>query len=62
MVTEQLEVVPRVWGGVDERPRRALTRRALRLHAANYSREAVASFYRWIWNLFYAEYALLPFL
>ncbi|GIL56207.1 hypothetical protein Vafri_11649 [Volvox africanus] len=36
--------------------------RTLKLHTANYTREAVASFYRWIWNLFYAEYALLPFL
>ncbi|KAG2447805.1 hypothetical protein HYH02_007262 [Chlamydomonas schloesseri] len=36
--------------------------RTLKLHASGYSREAVASFYRWIWNLFYAEYALLPFL
>jgi hypothetical protein len=43
-------------------PAGVLPRRALRLHAANYSREAVASFYRWIWNLFYAEYVLLPFL
>lgn len=36
--------------------------RSAKLHASGYTRESVASFYRWIWNLFYAEYALLPFL
>ncbi len=25
------------------------------------SKEAILSFYRWVWNLFYTEYALLPF-
>lgn len=30
------------------------------LDASNYTKEAVASYYRFIWNLFYAEYALFP--
>jgi homogentisate solanesyltransferase len=33
-----------------------------KLAAAGYTRAAVAAFYRWVWNLFYSEYALLPFL
>ncbi|BBN02446.1 homogentisate solanesyltransferase [Marchantia polymorpha subsp. ruderalis] len=32
------------------------------LESAEYSREGVAAFYRAIWNLFYTEYALLPFI
>lgn len=32
------------------------------LHQAGYTRPAVAAFYRAIWNLFYSEYFLLPFL
>ena len=37
--------------------------RALRaVHKAGYTREGVAAFYRAIWNLFYSEYFLLPFL
>ncbi len=35
---------------------------ALRLAAAGYTRPAVEAFYRWVWNLFYAEYAMLPFI
>lgn len=27
-----------------------------------YDQEAIQNFYRWVWNLFYSEYALLPFL
>ncbi len=36
--------------------------RALKLASSGYSKDSVNSFYRWIWNLFYAEYMLLPFL
>lgn len=32
------------------------------LDSAKYSKEAIAGFYRFIWNLFYTQYALLPFL
>lgn len=32
------------------------------LDAGKYSKAAVAGFYRFIWNLFYLEYALLPFI
>lgn len=39
-----------------------LTVRAAKLHAAGYSKDAVLSFYRWIWNLFYSEYAIFAFL
>lgn len=39
-----------------------LVLRALKLAKAGYTRDAVNAFYRWIWNLFYAEYALLPFI
>ncbi|KAG8483773.1 hypothetical protein CXB51_023378 [Gossypium anomalum] len=31
------------------------------LEQANYTKEAIAGFYRFIWNLFYAEYAIFPF-
>lgn len=36
--------------------------RAWKLGAAGYTKEAVANFYSWIWNLFYSEYLLLPIL
>ena len=36
--------------------------RGWRLHRAKYTQTAIVSFYRWIWNLFYSEYALLPFI
>ena len=36
--------------------------RAWRLDRAGYSKDAIQSFYRWIWNLFYAEYVFLPFI
>jgi len=36
--------------------------RTWKLDAAQYSKDAILSFYRWVWNLFYSEYALLPFL
>ncbi|XP_019444163.1 PREDICTED: homogentisate solanesyltransferase, chloroplastic [Lupinus angustifolius] len=32
------------------------------LEQANYTKEAISGFYRFIWNLFYAEYALFPFI
>ncbi|KAH6812742.1 homogentisate prenyltransferase [Perilla frutescens var. frutescens] len=32
------------------------------LEKANYTKEAISNFYRFIWNLFYAEYALFPFI
>lgn len=32
------------------------------LEKANYTKEAISGFYRFIWNLFYAEYALFPFI
>ncbi|CAK8571252.1 unnamed protein product [Lathyrus sativus] len=32
------------------------------LEKANYTKEAISEFYRFIWNLFYAEYALFPFI
>lgn len=34
--------------------------RAWKLDAAKYSQAAIQGFYRWVWNLFYAEYFLLP--
>lgn len=39
-----------------------LVYKTIKLDAAKYSPEAIAAYYRFIWNLFYAEYALLPFL
>ena len=33
-----------------------------RLQASRFSRRAIVGFYRGVWNLFYAEYALLPFI
>ena len=32
------------------------------LDSAKYSKEAIANFYRFIWYLFYSEYAMLPFI
>ncbi|GLT62069.1 hypothetical protein SLA2020_347340 [Shorea laevis] len=32
------------------------------LERANYAKEAIQGFYRFIWNLFYAEYAIFPFI
>ncbi|XP_061360735.1 homogentisate solanesyltransferase, chloroplastic [Gastrolobium bilobum] len=32
------------------------------LEQANYTKEAISGFYRFIWNLFYAEYAIFPFI
>lgn len=32
------------------------------LERANYTKEAIAGYYRFIWNLFYAEYIIFPFL
>ncbi|PON44906.1 Prenyltransferase [Parasponia andersonii] len=32
------------------------------LEQANYSKEAIAGFYRFIWNLFYVEYIIFPFI
>jgi hypothetical protein len=28
----------------------------------SYNRDAILSFYRWIWTLFYLEYAMFPFI
>eukprot|EP00955_Chlamydomonas_euryale_P051445 354869-Chlamydomonas_euryale.AAC.9 len=36
--------------------------RAWRLDMAGYTKEAIQSFYRWIWNLFYATYFIFPFI
>ena len=36
--------------------------RGWRLHQEKYSQGAIVNFYRWIWNLFYSEYFLLPFI
>lgn len=35
---------------------------AVHLHAAKYSSEAIVGFYRFIWTLFYLEYAMFPFI
>ncbi|KAF5737377.1 homogentisate solanesyltransferase chloroplastic [Tripterygium wilfordii] len=32
------------------------------LERANYTKEAISEFYRFIWNLFYAEYIIFPFI
>ncbi|PON82414.1 Prenyltransferase [Trema orientale] len=32
------------------------------LEQANYTKEAIAGFYRFIWNLFYVEYIIFPFI
>jgi homogentisate solanesyltransferase len=39
-----------------------LALRALKLSQAGYTRAAVQRFYQWVWNLFYSEYVLLPFI
>ncbi|KAL6506061.1 hypothetical protein OROHE_022780 [Orobanche hederae] len=39
-----------------------LTFQAWVLERANYTKEAISEFYRFIWNLFYAEYILFPFI
>ena len=36
--------------------------RALKLHEAGYRPDAIQSYYRWVWNFFYSEYAVFPFL
>ncbi|MEW5314444.1 MAG: hypothetical protein WDW38_005944 [Sanguina aurantia] len=36
--------------------------RAFKLEADKYTPSAVSSYYRWIWNLFYSEYLLLPWI
>ena len=33
-----------------------------RVDAAKYSQSAIAAYYRGVWNLFYAQYAILPFI
>ncbi|GER52446.1 homogentisate prenyltransferase [Striga asiatica] len=35
---------------------------AFLLERANYTKDAISEFYRFIWNLFYAEYILFPFI
>lgn len=40
----------------------ALVYQTLKLDAAKYSQEAIAAYYRFVWNLFYSEYVLLPWL
>ncbi|XXG81902.1 hypothetical protein AAC387_Pa09g2439 [Persea americana] len=40
----------------------ALIFEARKLERAKYSKEAVSSFYQYIWNLFYAEYIIFPFI
>lgn len=39
-----------------------LVYKTLKLDAAKYTQTAIAEYYRFIWNLFYSEYILLPFL
>ncbi len=39
-----------------------LVYKTLKLDAAGYTQKAIADYYRAIWNLFYSEYAMLPFL
>lgn len=34
----------------------------LQLEAAKYNRQSIQTYYQFIWNVFYAEYCLLPFL
>lgn len=40
----------------------ALLVQAASLHSAKYSSEAILGFYRFIWSLFYLEYAMFPFI
>lgn len=39
-----------------------LSFRAVKLHETGYSKDGIQDFYRWIWNLFYSEYAIFAFL
>lgn len=39
-----------------------LAYQTLKLDSAKYTQPAIAAFYRFIWNLFYAEYFILPFI
>ena len=39
-----------------------LVSQATKLHCARYSLASIKNFYRFIWNLFYAEYLLYPFI
>lgn len=39
-----------------------LTYQAIKLDAGKYSQSAIAGYYRFIWNLFYAEYLILPWI
>lgn len=36
--------------------------RAYKLHQTGYKKDGILSFYRWVWNLFYSEYLVFPFL
>jgi homogentisate solanesyltransferase len=40
----------------------ALTYQTIKLDAAKYGQSAIAGYYRFIWNLFYAEYLILPWI
>ena len=40
----------------------ALIGQTLKLESEKYTVPAIQAFYRFIWNLFYSEYLLLPFL
>ncbi|KAL2326884.1 hypothetical protein Fmac_020311 [Flemingia macrophylla] len=40
----------------------SLINQARTLEQANYTKDAISGFYRFIWNLFYAEYAIFPFI
>ncbi|XP_027363329.1 homogentisate solanesyltransferase, chloroplastic isoform X3 [Abrus precatorius] len=40
----------------------SLINQARILEQANYTKDAISGFYRFIWNLFYAEYAIFPFI
>ncbi len=51
-----------IMAGVHSLLAAALIWRAFALHKLNYSKEAIIDFYRWIWNLFYCEYAIFPFI
>lgn len=39
-----------------------VVRATLRLRAAEYSQEAIKAYYRFIWSIFYSEYAIFPFM
>jgi len=40
----------------------ALVWQTIKLDSEKYTAPAIQAFYRFIWNLFYSEYLLLPFL